>query len=345
MFGKLKRIRIPGWVPGGIISILLIAVLVRSVDLGKVIAAIRGANFLLLGAAGVLAFVWMFLRAIVWRTMLRDRPGLRDTFLTLNEGYLLNNVLPLRLGEVGRAVLLSRKSGLTVVEIATSIIIERAVDIFMSVAILLAALPLVIGAASAWQGASLLGALVALGLVTLYLLAVNRSRALLVFHRISSRWPTIQKHGGGMLDSFLIGLSVLTDIRIFARFMFWMIANWMLAILNYWLIIRAFFPSASWQGAMFVLGVGALGAAVPSLPGSVGTFEGAWRWALPLVFPADPLAPARALGGALTARFFNYLTSFLLGGFALSREGETLSGIYADIVNARIRGQSDDPAL
>ena len=62
---------------------------------------------------------------------------IRDVFFADGEGYLLNNFLPFRLGELGRAFLLSRKSGMTFSEILPTIIIERAVDLAFSAAILL----------------------------------------------------------------------------------------------------------------------------------------------------------------------------------------------------------------
>ena len=74
----------------------------------------------------------MFVRAVVWRTLLRDRPSYRDTLLSLGEGYLLNNFLPFRLGEIGRAFMLSRRSGMSFSEILPTIVIERAVDLFFT---------------------------------------------------------------------------------------------------------------------------------------------------------------------------------------------------------------------
>src|SRR5512140_1343231 len=97
------------WLPGAVISVLLIAAILYFVDIPKVIAAIRAADYRYLGVAAVLSFGWMFVRGFVWRTLLRDRASYRDVLMSLGEGYLLNNILPVRLGEIGRAFLLSRK--------------------------------------------------------------------------------------------------------------------------------------------------------------------------------------------------------------------------------------------
>jgi len=87
----------------------------------------------------------------------------RTTFLTINEGYLLNNFLPLRLGELGRAFLLSRKSDLTFMEILPTIVIERIIDVAFSAIILLSAIPFVVGASdTAKKTAFIAGGLVVL---------------------------------------------------------------------------------------------------------------------------------------------------------------------------------------
>jgi len=339
MPGFLKGAR--RWIPGTLISALLIVAILRFVDLPKVFAAIRTANYGLLAIATVLAFAWMFVRAVVWRSLLRNRPPYRDTLLALSEGYLLNNFLPFRLGEIGRAFLLSRKTDLAFAEILPTVVIERAVDLFFSAAILLGALPFVVGAESAGRIAILLGIVIVLGLVLLYVLARNQAAALRLFHRWSARWPALQRFGGDLLESFLAGLGVLTDVWVFARFLFWMSLNWAMAILNYFVIIKAFFPQALWTWGMFGLGAAAFGGAVPSLPGAVGTFEGAFGGALTLLSGDQ----STSLAVALTSRFFNYLTSIVLGGYGLSREGETLSGIYQQLVKFTSKGEAHDSTV
>ena len=69
----------------------------------------------------------------------------------------------------------------------------------------------------------------------------------------------------------------------------------------------------------------------PALPGAVGTFEGAVVGALTL-FTGDQ---STALAVALTARFYNYLNSGVIGGIGLMREGESLSGVYKELMALR----------
>jgi uncharacterized protein (TIRG00374 family) len=183
------------------------------------LVAIRRANHGLLLVAFATGFLWLAIRTIVWRTLLRNRASYSDVFWTIGEGYLLNNFLPFRLGEIGRAFLLSRKSDMQFMEILPTIVIERVVDLGFNAAILLAALPFVVGAEGSENIGMIVGFVVILGLVLLYVLARNNRWALDLFHKLSGRWPALQRFGGSFLEPFFAGLSVLTDGWLLLRFL------------------------------------------------------------------------------------------------------------------------------
>lgn len=331
----MKNIR--SWLPGALVSILLIAAILYFVDFRQMAEAIRSANYLILILAFPLSLVWLAIRGIVWRTLLRDRASYRDVFLTLGEGYLMNNFLPFRLGELGKAFLLSRKSNMQFMEIIPTIVIERAVDLVYSAAILLISLPFVVGAKGAGQIGVIIGVIVFLGLVVLYLLARNRQWALDTFQKISTRWPALQRFGGGFLEPFFEGLGVLTDGWLFVRFLFWMTINWGLAIVSYFLIVLAFFPRAQLIWGFFGLGLAAFGNAVPSLPGAIGTFEGAFGGALTILTGDQSTALAAALAG----RMYNYLSTSIVGVIGMASEGQTLSGMYQQLKDFRAKSRAD----
>src|SRR5689334_8575741 len=137
------------WLPGLIISAIFIMLILYFVDLRKLAEALRQADVRWLMVSLITANLWLAIRGLVWRALLREKASYRVVFMTLNEGYLLNNFLPLRLGELGRAFLLSRKSELTFMEVLPTIVIERVLDLAFSALILIAAVPFVVGASGA----------------------------------------------------------------------------------------------------------------------------------------------------------------------------------------------------
>jgi glycosyltransferase 2 family protein len=327
------------WLPGVLISVVLIAAIIHFVDFQKMWNSIKNADYRLIGIAAVLSFVWMAIRAKVWHTLLREKPTYKDVLFTAGEGYLLNNFLPFRLGEIGRAFLLSRKSGgMTFAEIIPTIVIERTVDLIISAVIFLGALPYVVNSESSPTLGYVIGGLMLFGLVLMYIVARNNQWALDTFHKLSVRFPPLQKFGGSFLESFFQGLGVLTDGWLFFRFLFWMLINWALALLSYYLMVIAFFPEAQPIWAIFGLGMAAFGGAIPSAPGAVGTFEGAVVFALTR-FTADE---STAFAAALTMRIYNYLNSTVIGTIGLLSEGQTLSGVYQQLMNFRNKEKAEE---
>ncbi|MCC7188012.1 MAG: flippase-like domain-containing protein [Anaerolineales bacterium] len=319
------------WLPGALVSIGLIAAILYFVDLRAMMDALRNANYVYLGIALMIGFVWMAVRAQVWRTLLRNRASYSDVFWTIGEGYLLNNFLPFRLGEIGRAFLLSRKSSLTFMEIIPTIVIERTMDLIYTAIIFISVIPFVVGAEGSARGGIVVGGVVLAGFVLLFILARNNKWALDIFHKLTARFPRLQKFGGSFLESFFSGLSVLTDGWLFVKFLFWMTLNWAIAIVAYYLIIRAFFPQANAIWAMFGLGMAAFGGAIPSAPGALGTFEGAIVFALTRFVPDE----STAFAAAIAMRLYNYFNSIVIGAIGLSREGQTLSGVYQQLMSFR----------
>jgi uncharacterized protein (TIRG00374 family) len=319
------------WLPGLIVSAIFIVLILYCVDLHQLVDAIRQADLRWLAVSVLVAVTWLVMRGVVWRALSRAKVPYREVFLTLNAGYLLNNVLPLRLGELGRALLLSRKTGLTFMEVLPTVVMERVLDLAFSAVILLSAISFVAGAPDTLQQvAYVTSSLVGVGVLSLYLLARNHGWALGVFEKIGLRWP-ILKHFGGLLKSLCEGLALLTEGWLFVRVLGLMAINWSIAIVQFLVILLAFFPNAQVVWAMFGLGAAAFGGAIPALPGGVGTFEGVMGAAVLLVSGDE----AKSFAAAIVTHVLNYLVTGIIGIYALSREGQTLSGVYQQLIQFR----------
>lgn len=306
------------------ISLVCLAIAFYFVDFRKLVEALQKANYLYIGLGVFCSLLWLFVRGMVWRTLLQEKASYKNVFFSINEGYLLNNVLPLRLGEVGRSFLLSRKASLGFWEVFSTIIIERALDVAFAAGLLLSTLPFVVGATWAKQAAIGTGSLVLFGLIVLYLVARNQALALNLFERLSNRFPILKRIAGNALVTFFSGLTILTNPGRFLAAIFWVSVDWFLSILQYYALLKAFFPEATVLISTFCLGAAAMGIAAPSSPGAVGVFELTIVAALSL-FKFDPSV---ALAFAFVAHLLNYLFTGIIGAFALTREGETLSGLY-----------------
>ena len=314
---------------------IALAVVLYFADVEKLRQAILLANGRLLLLAVGLVFAWLGVRALLWRTLLQEKARYRDVFWTMNEGYLLNNVLPFRLGEVARAFLLSRKAPVGFWEVLSTIILERILDLTMAVGLLFTTLPFVVGGSNQFPIAFGVLVVVFIALFVLYLIARNRDWTINVINKITHRIPWVQRVTGKVLPAFMDGLAVLTDGRRFLKAVSLVILDWIIAILQYHVIILAFVPVAKLLWSSFTLAVTALGIAAPSSPGALGVLEAAVVGSL-AVFGVDASA---ALAAAIFAHLLQYLVTGVLGVYALVIDGESLAGLYRRVRNLQSKPQ------
>lgn len=310
--------------PGLLISLAALVVLFSVIDPRQTLDALRQADAVILALGMLVALVWLLIRGRVWQTLLQRKAGFRDVFLTLNEGYLLNNLLPFRLGEVGRSYLLGRKAHLDFWQVLPSVVLERMFDLVVAAALLISTLPFIAGVSWAGQAAVITGGLAGGGLLAVHLLARNQPRVTAWLARLGQRWSWVQRLVADRAEAFFTGLRVLTDVRLFVTALAWIMINWAFSILLYFIFLRAFFAQAPVLWAVFVLGAGSFGVAVPSSPGAIGVFEAALVGALALL----KVDPSSATAFAIILHLSNYVTTGLIGGYALLREGETLASLY-----------------
>jgi uncharacterized protein (TIRG00374 family) len=331
---------------GLVVSLLALALAFRGADLGAMASALRKANyFVMMPAVGLFALGLVF-RALSWRVILGGRVPFRRVFAALNEGYLLNNLLPFRLGEFGRAYLVSHRNNLPPLEALSSIVVERVIDLLMVVLLLVAFLPLVAGLDLARSTAFSSIGLGLLAIIVLVMVARNQERLArlvgAVLRRLRLRWldPGRWEARAG---SFLAGLSAVRDPRRALQAGFWSVMAWAAAGLGAWLLLSAFIPGATITMAIVTLTLVAIGAAVPSAPGSAGVFE---LVVVKTLFYFG-VASSLALSYGLVLHAINIMLAIVLGGLALAREGETLGHLAhaaQSLVSSSQPAETPEPA-
>lgn len=128
-------------------SALFIALLLWRIDFRDTAAAFADANYLLLAPAVGLYFVALGFRTWRWGVMLRPLKfvGFSRLFPVMAVGYMANNLLPVRLGELVRSYYLGQREGVSKSATLATIVIERVLDgvvLLLLLAAVAAALPL-----------------------------------------------------------------------------------------------------------------------------------------------------------------------------------------------------------
>ncbi|MDX9991526.1 MAG: lysylphosphatidylglycerol synthase transmembrane domain-containing protein [Anaerolineales bacterium] len=318
--------------PGILVSLAVIVILVIIVDWPNVFKAFRSVDLRFLALHGLLYMLSVATRAMGARTLLEDRPTFRDSFMIMMQGYLLNNVLPFRLGELGRAYLLGRKTNTGTFFTIPAIMIERAYDLAFAALIVIGTLPFVFSGVDWARPVALTTlSLVSAGLFSLHLIARFRAPLRSWADKTAGRVKLVEKYILPRIDSFLDGLTVLTSLKSFSISLGWMALSWLFSLGNQYALLRGFLPTAQPLASSFSLGISSFGGAIPSMPSALGVYEGAVVVALGVL----SISSGIAFAFAITHHMMHIIYSGIFGMIAFSKEGESLMGMYERLTHKK----------
>ena len=320
------------WLPGLIISAIAIFLLIRFSNWPEVLDAISGINLGWFFPAIGFFMISIGLRAASWMIMLQKKVNYGRVFLTLNEGYLLNNIFPFRLGELGRAFLLSETTNLSGFFVLSTIVIERTYDLAIAAGLFLATLPYVFsieGGQSIAVGVLIIGII---GLFTMFILARNRSWIKAKLDEFSLRRFVIRDRIVPRIDSLLDGLGVLASFDQFLLSLLLMILSWFFGGLELIFLARSFGVDLEIWMVGFILGMISIGIAIPSAPAGLGVFEAAAVGAFSLL----GLSTSTGLAIAFVSHFISITFTGLIGMYGIFRDGESITGLYQHLRNISV---------
>jgi uncharacterized protein (TIRG00374 family) len=323
-----------GW--RGALGIVLSAVALyfafRGIEFAKVAESVRHADPLLLLLAVIAATCTFPLRALRWRPILDPiAPGLpfAPLFSATVIGMMVNNVVPVRAGEVARAYALSRSTPRVAFPAAfASLAVDRVFDVIvlfglMFLAMLDASFPrdaMVRGRpVSAY---ALSGVLLVVGLlVAMYAVVLLPERVLALYEAVARRIaPALEARGRAAIVSIIHGLGVLRSPARFAAVFGWTVAHWLCNALAFWLAFRAFGIGAPFSAALFLQGLIAIAVALPQAPGFFGVFELFGQIGLGFYGVPQDIG----LAWAITYHALTYIPITLMGAWYFMRAGMSM---------------------
>lgn len=252
-----------------------------------------------LGLSLLLYAVATLLRGFRWHEILLNA-GLQhvraDAYALVVVGYMGNNVLPARGGEILRILLLAERTKARRREILGSVIAERLLDIGVLL-VLLAALS-VLGLEDSPVGgrALVLAGTVAAGLLAV-LLALRLARSGGRVRRIVDAFRPVARASRLLLGRAGIVLALVTALI------------WLQEAAVYWAIGRSLELDLNLIDALFLVLLVSLVAALPSAPGYIGTFDAA------LIFGLEALdvTGGDAVAFVLLVRFVAFVPITIAG--------------------------------
>lgn len=266
----MKRITV-----GLVVSLFFLYLVLRQINFASLGIALKEANYFLVFLAVAFHSIGFYLRTRRWQYLLQSLKKVTTTklFPYLALGYMANNVLFLRLGEVVRAHVTGRHLEISRSSMLAVIFSERLYDglsLVFGFGVLLLFLPLSPDLKTPLQLATLLFGVGAVGVFLLPYL--EKTKLLKNIFGLIEKQPRLNRPFHSLM-AFLEGLKTLKSLR-----QIWLVFALSLTI---WLIEGGMFyliglsfpvPISLAQATVTALVVG-LSTLIPSGPGYVGTYE------------------------------------------------------------------------
>jgi glycosyltransferase 2 family protein len=315
-----------------LLTLGLLGVFLRSVDLSAAWAETRRANPALLALAVAFTGLTYVIRALRWQYLLAPIGATRfvTAFRTTVIGFAATFLLPARAGEVIRPYLLARHEGLNATAAFATIILERLLDLIAVLLLfalfVLTASPGVVSGDPAQFARVKFGGLMAAGAaitgaIVLFLAAGHPERIGRIALRIERLLPArLARVVARFVETFAQGLAVMRQPGRMLVALALSVPLWLAIASGIWLTSRAFHITFPYQASFLVMTILVVGVAVPT-PGAVGGFHLAYQISVEVFFNA-PLD--RAAGAAIVLHAISFVPVTILGIVFMAREGLSL---------------------
>jgi glycosyltransferase 2 family protein len=246
------------------------------IDLTEAAIAFAAVRVELVIAAAILVVAAIAIFAVRWSVLLPSDIavpiGFVFSYLTI--GYMMNAIIPLRIGDLARAYVLGRRHGIAVSITLSTVIVERVFDVVAIVIIGLLVSTMLDLPPLVKVGLRIFGVIGVTGVSVLYGLSFwgKLTQRLAWFNAESGplqRLSTLLRR----VDVFCEALLVLHDWRRLAATAVLTLAGWGVLSASLSLFAFSFGLNVPYLGGAIMMVATSLGASIPSAPGSAGVYH------------------------------------------------------------------------
>jgi len=264
------------FVAGLMISFLCIYWLSNKINHGKIVDIVTSIDTICLFWAVVLQLISFGVKGIRWGILLMPFKGCRTMLVTKIAliGLMLNNILPGKIGELGRAYLLGNRKDIRKSLVLSTIITERSVDVLV-VLFMLIVVSLVTPLSHLAQRIIMYSSFAVFGFFSLLLL-VKAKRAKLGFLLEAAFQRRFKRRGEAFIEiikNLFLGFQWSTYKALALRLSFFSILYWGIICLSTQFIVWGFHLPVPYYVSIVIVGITSFGMIIPSSPGYLGTYH------------------------------------------------------------------------
>jgi uncharacterized protein (TIRG00374 family) len=321
-----------------VVPVFFLWLFFRKIDPAEFISAVEGVGlgWLLLILAALIQVVHVWLRSLRWRLMLgplKQRIGLYNLFATVSIGYMVTMLLPGRVGEVLRPVILASREKISKSGALATVVLERLIDGFTVISLMAIYLVFFMDASGGeaqaaarglregWGAA--FGVILILSFPVLWALVHFRGKVATLLEKI---YPE-QRRGGSVVHKIFHGVvdgfAVLKGGRALVGVWLYSFTIWLVIAFSIWFSLLAFRIHIPMAGSLMVLAALAFGIAIPT-QGGVGTYEYFGQQSLTIFFGIEA---SKAAAAVLVMHIFAVAPTILMGLYFIWKDGLSFRGL------------------
>ncbi len=335
------------WI-GVAVSLFFLYLTFQKEDFGAIGASLTKVQYWALLPALIVYFGGIWLRALRWRVLLSPiRTGVRpySLYKVLVIGYMGNDILPARLGDVIRVYVLSRRENVTKSATLATILVERIFDGLTMIGFLAVSALFVTLNSELENGLRVTSILFVVGLLVFVFLAASPERITTLVQLLLGRSPlgavvpeSLHERALHITSSFVAGLAVLRSWRGVLSVLGLSGGAWLCEAAMYYMIgawgFGLHLPVSAYTMTTAAANLGTL---VPSSPGYIGVFDGIAKVVLVGIFGLTPTSLALSYVVLLHAALYFPVTFW--GLYYMVRESVSW-GELAALENKEAHGEA-----
>ena len=315
-------------IAGFLLGVILLYFALRNIEFAKLAAIYSKVNPLYIIPVVLIAALELFFRGARWRLLLTpSNPAVRvvDAFKLESAGLALNNILPLRLGELARATFAAKLFKVPLITVLATILVERLLDVI--VLFLMFAVAARFGGITGGfmnYGGLLWGLVAGLSAGIAVLIFADELVAHAWFSGLFARFPKVRL----LFERVAMGVKGFHSFKSGALIFLFAGLQWFMDALNFYLLGIAFGLGGTLDifKSVALVFTGAVAASVPGMPGYFGNYELAimkvlGSWGVPEAIGFAYISYAHVLG---------YLVITLLGVFFIYQMGHSLGRVWGE---------------
>ena len=317
---EMKKLKV---IIGVLISCVFLVLAFRKVDIRDIMREIFSANLIYLILTFIVGVGGLVIRSFRWSIFMETCPRPREIpffsyFEATAVGQMVNNVLPLRMGDLAQAFFLGHRENISKGAVFSTVVAERLMDLLPPFFIL------IFGSYFVFLPGRLGRGMVFLIVVPIFVLVFLFVKFQEFFTGLFTK--IIPSHGVGIkIHKFIgqlhVGLGFIRDKKRLVKIALYTATLWAVYGLGTYFCLLAFDIGIGYPAALLVLGITAISVTIPSSPGYIGT----WEYFALLALSIFGIDRTLALSFAVVYHFIAWITMTALGLVILLRSGVSLS--------------------